>query len=147
MALDPRWERDLAERTGSRVLPVVVIGEETVVGFDRERIVALLGLSDHNPYDPEWEGLELGSVSELGLKGAPKDLVIRIKKLLAGMQRELEYNADKGLSPYRFGQHDGLRFARDALIRLMAGADDPADTGQPLREGAGTDEAQDQPGR
>ncbi len=100
-----------------------MVGERTVVGFDRERIEALLGLSGGDGYRPEWEGLELREVGEAGLDGAPEALVARLRALLARTQRELEYNAGKGASAYRFGQHDALRFARDALIRIMEGTE------------------------
>jgi len=33
-------------RTGQMAVPVIVVGEEVVVGFDRPRLARLLGLED-----------------------------------------------------------------------------------------------------
>jgi hypothetical protein len=35
---------DLLRRTGQLAVPVVLVGDEVVVGFDRPRLTALLGL-------------------------------------------------------------------------------------------------------
>lgn len=40
--------------------------------------------------------------------------------------RKLEYNALKGDGPYRQGQHDALRFARDAVEGVLTGTDEAA---------------------
>lgn len=45
MDRDPGAMRELQERTGRRATPVILVGEETVVGFDRGRLTALLGVS------------------------------------------------------------------------------------------------------
>jgi hypothetical protein len=37
------------------------------------------------------------------------------------LQREMEYNAAKEGAPYRDGQHDGMRFARDTILRILDG--------------------------
>ena len=37
------------------------------------------------------------------------------------LQREMEFNALKDGAPYRDGQHDGMRFARDAILRILTG--------------------------
>ena len=41
------------------------------------------------------------------------------------LQREMEYNAAKEGAPYRDGQHDGMRFARDAILRILNGTYEP----------------------
>jgi hypothetical protein len=102
-----------------------MVGERTVVGFDRERIEEVLGLGASDSYHPEWEGLELGAVSDTGFSRSPEALPGQLTALLARIQREMEYNASKGASAYRFGQHDALRFARDALIRIAEGTEEP----------------------
>ncbi len=102
-------------------MPVMIVGDQTIVGFDEERIQNVLGIESRDDYQPEWEGLDPGDLADLGTQ-APSDVLSRrIEALLGRIQREMEYNASKGVSTYRFGQHDGLRFARDALIRLMRG--------------------------
>jgi hypothetical protein len=35
---------DLLRRTGQLAVPVILVGDEVVVGFDRPRLTALLGL-------------------------------------------------------------------------------------------------------
>ena len=42
MDQDPEALRELQERTGRRATPVILIGGEVVVGFDRARLQALL---------------------------------------------------------------------------------------------------------
>jgi len=121
VALDPRWEQDLVRRTGELIVPVTMVGEQTVVGFDQERLEAVLGLAGRDSHRPQWEGLQLGEVGKAGLSGAPEALAAEMEALLARIQHELEYNAGKGESAYRFGQHDALRFARDAIIRILEG--------------------------
>ena len=45
MATDQEAREDLVRRTGQMAVPVILVGEEVVVGFDRARLTALLGLS------------------------------------------------------------------------------------------------------
>lgn len=35
---------ELTEKTGKRATPVLIVGDETVVGFDRRKIQSLLGI-------------------------------------------------------------------------------------------------------
>ncbi len=42
MTTDPEGRDDLIRRTGQLAVPVVVVGGEVVVGFDRARLAALL---------------------------------------------------------------------------------------------------------
>jgi glutaredoxin len=41
---DPEALKALVEKTGRRATPVLLIGDETIVGFDRRRIAGLLGI-------------------------------------------------------------------------------------------------------
>ncbi len=42
---DPEWLHELVEVYQSRATPTLVIGDEIIIGFDRERIEQLLELS------------------------------------------------------------------------------------------------------
>ena len=44
MAEDQEGREELLRRTGQLAVPVTVIGDEVVVGFDRPRLTRLLGL-------------------------------------------------------------------------------------------------------
>lgn len=44
MATDLEGREELVRRTGQMAVPVIVVGEEVVVGFDRPRLSRLLGL-------------------------------------------------------------------------------------------------------
>lgn len=44
MATDVEGRDELVRRTGQMAVPVIVVGDEVVVGFDRPRLVSLLGL-------------------------------------------------------------------------------------------------------
>ena len=44
MTTDVEGRDDLIRRTGQLAVPVVVVGDEVVVGFDRARLTALLGI-------------------------------------------------------------------------------------------------------
>ncbi|MBI2880433.1 MAG: glutaredoxin family protein [Candidatus Tectomicrobia bacterium] len=41
---DPAALKTLVEKTGRRATPVLLVGEEAVVGFDRKKISSLLGI-------------------------------------------------------------------------------------------------------
>jgi hypothetical protein len=45
VAEDLDGQQELLRRTGQLAVPVTVIGDEVVVGFNRPRLVELLGLS------------------------------------------------------------------------------------------------------
>ena len=42
---DPEALKELVEKTGRRATPVILIGDEVVVGFDRARLQSLLGIN------------------------------------------------------------------------------------------------------
>ena len=44
MAEDPEGREELIRRTGQLAVPVILVGDEVVVGFDRPRLTRLLGL-------------------------------------------------------------------------------------------------------
>lgn len=44
MAEDPDGRAELIRRTGQLAVPVTVVGDAVVLGFDRARLAALLGL-------------------------------------------------------------------------------------------------------
>lgn len=44
VAEDPNALRELAEKTGWRATPVIVVDDEVVVGFDRGKLQRLLGI-------------------------------------------------------------------------------------------------------
>jgi hypothetical protein len=44
VATDVEGRDELVRRTGQMAVPVIVVGDEVVVGFDRPRLSALLGL-------------------------------------------------------------------------------------------------------
>lgn len=44
VSTNPAYIDELVQLTGRRALPVIVIGDEVVQGFDRGRISSLLGI-------------------------------------------------------------------------------------------------------
>lgn len=42
---DPSALEEVERRTGARAVPVVVVGEEVIIGFDRGKLQRALGLS------------------------------------------------------------------------------------------------------
>ncbi len=46
MTTDVEGRQELIRRTGQLAVPVIVVGDEVVVGFDRVRLSALLGLAE-----------------------------------------------------------------------------------------------------
>ena len=44
MTTDVEGREELVRRTGQLAVPVIVVGDEVVVGFDRVRLSALLGV-------------------------------------------------------------------------------------------------------
>jgi glutaredoxin 3 len=44
VATDVEGRDELMRRTGQMAVPVIVVGDEVVVGFDRPRLTAILGL-------------------------------------------------------------------------------------------------------
>jgi glutaredoxin len=116
---DPQAKEDLLKLTGKLVVPVVVMGEEHVVGYDPdwlERLVSADGEGEAEAPPRDSLSLEQG-----GMAARPRaDLAATLADLLGRVREELAYNAAKGGgSPYRKGMHDGLRFAEDALLAIL----------------------------
>ena len=124
IAKEPRWRSDLVELTGEVVVPVLVVHGKQVIGLDEERMAQALGLQ-HPSQNSNRDGLaappELASLPEHAADATSKELVHFVRRL----QREMEFNARKDGSPYRDGQHDGMRFARDAILRILSGRYEP----------------------
>jgi glutaredoxin len=49
VAQDPEARADLQAATGRQATPVIMIGEEIVIGFDRGRLQRLLNLTSKGP--------------------------------------------------------------------------------------------------
>lgn len=46
MSTDADGREELVRRTGQMAVPVIVVGDEAVVGFDRPRLSRLLGIPE-----------------------------------------------------------------------------------------------------
>ncbi len=46
VAQDLEKRQEMIQRSGQMGVPVIVVGEEVIVGFDREKLAITLGLSD-----------------------------------------------------------------------------------------------------
>lgn len=115
---DPQAAEELRALLGKTTVPVVVVGDQYVIGYDPERLGALLSESSVGKgILPPRDSLERNQASMaaregLGLAGTIADLLERVRE-------ELAYNAAKGDGPYRRGMEDGLRFAEDALVAVL----------------------------
>ena len=120
IAKEPHWRKDLLDLTGEVVVPVLVVNGKQVIGLDEERMASAIGLakyeSDQNRAGlaPPPELIALPQAQPGTTEGALTHFVNRL-------QREMEFNAAKDDAPYRDGQHDGMRFARDAILRILTG--------------------------
>ena len=136
IAKEPQWRKDLINLTGEIVVPVLVVSGKQVIGLDEDRMAAALGL-DQVSSSPNRDGLE--TPPELSaLPQHPSDQVAAsLTHFVQRLQREMEFNALKDGAPYRDGQHDGMRFARDAILRILTDRYEPEqmvierDTGRP----------------
>ena len=106
--------------TGDLVVPTLVVGDRRVVGFDPEQLEEIVRL--HAPQSepasaPPGNSLE----ADQGQRVIPSGdtLADDLRSLLERIDRELDYNAAKGSTPFRQGMHDGLRFAQDAVADLL----------------------------
>jgi len=124
IAKEPRWRSDLMELTGEIVVPVLVVGGKQVIGLDEPRMAEAIGLESYNDAANR-DGLaappELASLRDAPEGTTEAELVHFVRRL----QREMEFNAAKDGAPYRDGQHDGMRFARDAILRILNGTYEP----------------------
>jgi glutaredoxin len=124
IAKEPKWRKDLLSLTGEIVVPVLVVGGRQVVGLDEDRMAVALGLG-HYRAERGREGLtepaELAGLAQ----PTPGTTEAALTHLVQRIQREMEFNAAKEDAPYRDGQHDGMRFARDAILRILTGKYEP----------------------
>jgi glutaredoxin len=124
IAKEPHWRKDLLELTGEIVVPVLVVGGKQVVGLDEDRMARAIGLQDYKA-ESNRDGLaappELASLADATADSTEAALAHFVRRL----QREMEFNAAKDDAPYRDGQHDGMRFARDAILRILTGTYEP----------------------
>ena len=122
--------------TGEIVVPVLVVNGKQVTGLDEVRMAEALGLENVD-WSSNRDGLaappELAS-----LPAHPDDpTAAALTHFVQRLQREMEFNDAKDGAPYRDGQHDGMRFARDAILRILTGTYEPEqmvierDAGQP----------------
>ncbi len=124
IAKEPHWRKELLELTGEIVVPVLVVGGKQVVGLDEERMAQAIGLHDYKA-ESNRDGLasppELASLPD----GAGGSTEAALAHFVRRLQREMEFNAAKDDAAYRDGQHDGMRFARDAILRILTGSYEP----------------------
>jgi glutaredoxin 3 len=124
IAKEPHWRRELMELTGEIVVPVLVVKGQRVVGLDEERMARALGLAE-----VEWTSNRDGLESPPELESLPSRSTVAetaaLVHFVRRLQREMEFNARKEGAPYRDGQHDGMRFARDAILRIISGTYEP----------------------
>ena len=124
IAKEPHWREQLKALTGEIVVPVLVVNGNQVTGLDEVRMAEALGLehlessSNRDGLAPPPELLALSTESDDPTTGALAHFVQRL-------QREMEFNNAKDGAPYRDGQHDGMRFARDAILRILTGTYEP----------------------
>jgi glutaredoxin len=124
IAKESRWRQSLRELTGEAVVPVLLVGGKRVIGLDERRMAEALGLEqivatsnrDGLAPPPELDAIPQDS-------GDPT--TVALTNFVQRLQREMEYNAAKEGAPYRDGQHDGMRFARDAILRILTGTYEP----------------------
>lgn len=125
IAKEPRWRESLQNLTGEAVVPVLMVGGKQVIGLDEARMAEALGLDD---FAAESNRDGLASPPELEALADPDDATAAaLTHFVRRLQREMEYNAAKDGAPYRDGQHDGMRFARDAILRILTGSYEPED--------------------
>ena len=103
---------------------MLVVRGQQVVGLDEDRMAAALGL-DHYRSELSREGLAEPAELAMLSHPAPGTTEAALTHLVQRIQREMEFNAANEDAPYRDGQHDGMRFARDAILRILTGKYEP----------------------
>ena len=112
IAKEPHWREQLKALTGEIVVPVLVVNGKQV-GLEH-----LESSSNRDGLAPPPELLALSTKPDDPTAAALAHFVQRL-------QREMEFNNAKDGAPYRDGQHDGMRFARDAILRILTGSYEP----------------------
>jgi glutaredoxin len=124
IAKEPRWRRSLEELTGEAVVPVLLVGGKQVIGLDERRMADALGLDDIHA-ESNRDGLAAPPELEALAADSNDPTVAALTDFVRRLQREMEYNAAKEGAPYRDGQHDGMRYARDTILRILDGTYKP----------------------
>lgn len=124
IAKEPHWRESLMALTGEIVVPVLVVNGKQVTGLDEVRMAEALGL-EHPDFSANRDGLA-APPELLSLPNQPDDpTAAALTHFVQRLQREMEFNDAKDGAPYRDGQHDGMRFARDAILRILTGTYEP----------------------
>jgi glutaredoxin len=114
---DPQAKAELLDLTGKLVVPVVVAGDQRVVGYDPEWLEALVQTTtEESTTLPPRDSAQLEQAAMAASLQA--DLLDTLDDLVARIREELAYNAAKGGGAYRQGMHDGLRFAEEAVVAI-----------------------------
>lgn len=124
IAADPVARAELTARIGDVLVPTLVCGNQTIVGYDPGAMESLLREGIAAP-DTGFDGLPsphgaaetVAPVSDSDGDG----VVANLRVFLAHLEHEMRVNAAKGSQPYRHGVHDGLRFAADGIRKTLAG--------------------------
>ena len=124
IAKEPHWREDLKALTGEIVVPVLVVNGKQVTGLDDVRMAEALGLEN---VDRSANRDGLAAPPELSALPAQSDdpTTAALIHFVRRLQREMEFNDAKDGAPYRDGQHDGMRFGRDAILRILTGTYEP----------------------
>jgi glutaredoxin len=124
IAKEPHWRQDLKALTGEIVVPVLVVNGKQVTGLDEVRMAEALGLEN-----VDWSANRDGLAAPPELSALPAQTddptTAALTHFVRRLQREMEFNDAKDGAPYRDGQHDGMRFARDAILRILTGTYEP----------------------
>jgi glutaredoxin len=124
IAKEPHWRKQLLELTGEIVVPVLVVNGKQVIGLDEKLMAEALHL-DHVESFSNRDGLAAPpELAELP-KQTDDPSTAALTHFVQRLQREMEFNALKDGAPYRDGQHDGMRFARDSILRILTGNYEP----------------------
>ena len=124
IAKEPHWRESLKQLTGEAVVPVLVVGGRQVIGLDEPRMAEALGLESFAA-ESNRDGLAVPAELTALPERTGDPTAAALTHFVRRLQREMEYNAAKEGAPYRDGQHDGMRFARDAILRILNGSYEP----------------------
>jgi glutaredoxin len=124
IAKEPHWREDLKALTGEIVVPVLVVNGMQVTGLDEARMAEALGL-EHVESSSNRDGLAAPPELTALPNQADDPTSAALTHFVQRLQREMEFNNAKDGAPYRDGQHDGMRFARDAILRILTGTYEP----------------------
>jgi glutaredoxin len=124
IAKEPHWRAQVLELTGEIVVPILVVNGKQVIGLDEERMAEALGL-ENVLMTSNRDGLAAPPELMALPDSADDPTAAALTHFVRRLQREMDFNAVKDGAPYRDGQHDGMRFARDAILRILTGAYEP----------------------